>query len=56
MMKKQKLQQYSWLGRGLTSREHASGYIRRPCNGHEMFVAPPEAAVAIVKNELITQA
>ena len=25
-----------WLGRGLTSREHASCYMRRPCEGHEM--------------------
>ncbi len=24
-----------WV-RVLTSREHASGYMRRPCNGHEM--------------------
>ena len=25
-----------WLGKSLTSREHASGYMKRPCNGHEM--------------------
>ncbi len=25
-----------WLGKSLTSREHASGYMRSPCNGHEM--------------------
>ncbi len=28
----------NWLGRGLTSREHASGYMRRPCYGHEWAV------------------
>ncbi len=27
---------FVWLSRSLTSREHASGYMRRPCEGHEM--------------------
>ncbi len=26
----------NWLSKSLTSREHASGYMRRPCEGHEM--------------------
>ena len=25
-----------WLGRSLTSHEYTSGYMRRPCKGHEM--------------------
>ena len=28
------------LSRSLTSHEHASGHMRYPCKGHEMFVAP----------------
>ncbi len=27
---------WDWLSKGLTSREHTSGYMRRPCKGHEM--------------------
>ena len=31
-----KLALCNWLGRGLTSREHTSGYVRCPCKGREM--------------------
>ncbi len=36
------VQLIDWLGRCLTSRDHASGYMRRPCKG--LFVAPPPEA------------